>query len=234
MKIVLLICDQFPGILPYGGVTAYEQMFERVLLNADGHSQFTVCQTWQGELPAVLNSDDIYLISGSTSDSYGMEDWISALRDWIRKAYSYGCKLSGICFGHQIIAEALGGKTVHSENGWGTGIRQSRITDDDFAKLAGVDSYSLVCDHHDQVATLPHGATLVSTSSFCPNESFRIGRQVLTFQGHPEFTNDFIRHWIEDCAPDEPEQVKATALHSLENLENQGTAVAGWLLRFFE
>lgn len=93
--------------------------------------------------------------------------------------------------------------------------------------------FSLVYDHHDQVVSLPRGATLVSSSGFCPIESFRIGRQVLCFQGHPEFSNAFIRHWIEDCAPDEPAAVKQKALVSLQSEENQGVMVAGWVIRFF-
>lgn len=233
MKIVLLICDQFPGKLT-ADIPSYEWMFKNVFLRADGCCQFEVYQTWQGELPVKLNADDVYLISGSTSDSFGSEKWIRALRKWIVGAYNKGCKLSGICFGHQIIAEALGGKVERSPKGWGIGIRVSRIVDNESASVAGTDWYSLVCDHHDQVVSLPPEATLVSTSPFCTNDAFRIRRQVLTFQGHPEFSNAFIAHWINDCAPEEPENVKAAAIESLETLRNQGTAVAQWLLRFFE
>lgn len=68
-------------------------------------------------------------------------------------------------------------------------------------------------------------ATLVSGSEFCPVESYRIGKQILTFQGHPEFTNAFIRHWIVDCAPDELQEVKDAALHSLEILQNQSEVI---------
>lgn len=245
-KIVLLVCDQFPGILT-PDIPSYEWMFEEVFTKASEHKAgkpsspfgegwreaFEIYQTWQGSLPTRLNRDDLYLITGSNNSAYDNVPMVASLRDWIRYAYSTGCKLCGICFGHQIIAEALGGKVERSPKGWGIGIRRSYIIDSVFKGIAKTDSFSLVYDHHDQVVRLPKNAILVSQSDFCPLESFRVGMQILTFQGHPEFTNAFIRHWINDCAPDEPQSVKANALHSLETIQNQGITVAKWILDFF-
>lgn len=231
-KIVLLVCDQFPGILT-PDIPSYEYMFERVFKAADSDCEFEVFQTWQHELPESLNTEDLYLITGSNNSAYDDVAWIKALKDWIRRAYSYGCRLAGICFGHQVIAEALGGKVIRSSKGWGIGIRTSFLVDSIIADLIQSDHYSVLYDHHDQVIALPYNAVLVSQSNFCPIESFRIGKQVLTLQGHPEFTNVFIRHWIKDCAQDEPATVKEMALVSLDTMENQGIAVARGLLRFF-
>lgn len=230
--IVLLICDQFPGILP-PDIPSYERMFERVFLQADKGCRFRVFQTWKGALPANLNKDDIYLVSGSNNSAYDDVEWVVRLREWIRAAYRSGCRLTGICFGHQIIAEALGGKVVRSPKGWGIGLRTSVIQDAEFLSVAGDKQFVLQYDHHDQVVRLPEEAVLVSGSDFCPADSFRIGSQVLTFQGHPEFSNAFITHWVNDCAPDEPAAVKEAALGSMKTLDNEGVKVAGWILQWF-
>lgn len=231
-KIVLLVCDQFPGILT-PDIPSYEYMFERVFKEADPKCEFEVFQTWQHELPDFYNEKAIYLITGSNNSAYDDVLWVKELKDWIRSAYDRGCHLAGICFGHQVIAEALGGKVIRSSKGWGIGIRTSFIVDNLFANLIHCDRYSVLYNHHDQVVSLPHNATLVSQSDFCPIESFRIDKQVFTLQGHPEFTNAFIRHWINDCAQDEPTTVKENALESLDKMDNQGVVMAKGLLRFF-
>lgn len=230
--IVLLICDQFPDILT-PDIPSYEWMFEKVLQKAGYQGDFHVLQTWQGQLPESLNCSDLFLISGSNESAFGNTPWVVRLRKWIIDAYAAGCHLAGICFGHQIIAEALGGHVARSPKGWGIGLRQSDVVDPLLAEMAGTAGFTLVCDHHDQVMGLPVEATTTMTSEFCPVDGFRIGRQVLTLQGHPEFTNEFITHWIIDCAPDETTDVKREALLSLSQLRNQGVEAARMMLCFF-
>ena len=173
MKINLLICDQFPGILPFD-IPSYEWMFQRVFQQANPTLEFSVYQVWQGQLPDMVNTDEIYLISGSNEDSFGSTPWVVALRKWIVNAFAAGARLAGVCFGHQIIAYALGGLVRRSERGWGVGIRQSAVCDIESSSLLRGDSFELVYNHHDQVVRLPDNATLVSGSYFCPIESIRI------------------------------------------------------------
>ncbi len=85
MKIVLLICDEFPGILT-PDIPSYEWMFEKMFRACEYNSKFEVYHAFNGELPNNLNQSDLYLISGSTDDSFGDKAWIVSLREWIRKA----------------------------------------------------------------------------------------------------------------------------------------------------
>jgi GMP synthase-like glutamine amidotransferase len=88
----------------------------------------------------------------------------------------------------------------------------------------------LIVNHHDQVTQLPEGAIPLATSDFCRYEGFRIGRHILTFQGHPEFTVDYERHLILNHSENEDDTVKQCALRSLENLQHQGDLAARLLL----
>ena len=88
----------------------------------------------------------------------------------------------------------------------------------------------LLYSHHDQVMALPDGATRCATSEFCLNESFRMGRQVVTFQGHPEFTVAYSRHLLTNCSDDLDESVRLAALQTLDNQEPQGREAARYAL----
>ena len=88
----------------------------------------------------------------------------------------------------------------------------------------------LLYSHHDQVLTLPNEAKLCATSDFCRNESFRIGHQVITFQGHPEFTVAYSRHLLTNCCDDEDLEVRQSALQSLESMVPQGPEAARFAL----
>lgn len=138
--------------------------------------------------------------------------------------------LAGICFGHQAIAHALGGKVAVSEKGWGIGIRESRIVDSVARRHFGSQELKLYYDHHDQVTHLSKGATRFATSDFCKNEGFLLNNHILTFQGHPEYTDVYIRHLIRNNAPDEPDHIKEEALKSLRSQETMGQKAARWIL----
>ena len=221
-RINILLCDTFPGRLP-DFIPNYESLFMDLFAAVGEQVSYKIYQTWQGELPSAINADELYLVPGSLDSAYD-------LIKWIEHAYRQGAKLMGVCFGHQAIARALGGEVRQYEGGFGTGVRASQVVDDIMAPYFSGQKMHLLYSHHDQVMTLPPDATLCATSDFCKIESFRIGHQVVTFQGHPEFTVAYSRHLLTNCSDDIEEAVRLAALRTLDNMTPQGTAAARYAL----
>jgi len=146
---------------------------------------------------AVLQSGrrdyDLLILTGSRYGVYEDHDWIAPLEDLIREAYAKEIKMLGICFGHQIIAQALGGTVVKSKNGLGAGVMDYVLTD----KNNTIKTVSLCAWHQDQVITPPAEAVTLATSDFCPHAALRYKNKVLSFQPHPEFSKDFIQGLID-------------------------------------
>ena len=225
----ILLCDTFPGLLPES-IPSHEYLFEKRFHSVDPNIIFKVYRTLDGELPEHPTADELYLITGSNNAAYDTLPWILDLQDWIRKAAKLQVPMVGICFGHQVIAQALGGRVERYAGGWGVGIREMEVLDADLLPFFPDKKMRLIVNHHDQVMELPEGAIPLATSDFCRYEGFRIGHHILTFQGHPEFTVDYERHLILNHAEDEDDAVKRRALETLVELEPQGEEVARFLV----
>ena len=159
----------------------YPTMFARLL---DGHG-FTF-RTWKVvdmEFPASINDADGWLLTGSRHGAYEDLPFIKPLENFVRDAYAKRVPLVGICFGHQIIAQALGGKVVKSDKGWAVGPQ-----DYDF----GGEKLTLNAWHQDQVVEVPKDAQVVGCNDFCENAALVYGDRAYTVQAHPEFQDDFV------------------------------------------
>lgn len=231
-KIKLLLCDTYPGLLPES-IPSHESMFYKLFRPVNPDLTFDICRVMDGELPRQFESDTLYLIPGSNNAAYDELPWILSLQDWIRKAAARKMPLVGICFGHQIIAQALGGHVERFPGGWGVGIREMEVFDADLLPYFPDKKMRLIVNHHDQVTRLPKNAIPLATSNFCRHEGFRIGHHILTFQGHPEFTVDYERHLILNHAENEDDTVKQRALETMETMLPQGDVVAEFLMGFY-
>jgi len=225
----ILLCDTYPGLLPES-IPSHESMFYNLFRPVNPGLTFNIYRVMDGELPEQFDPDALYIIPGSNNAAYDNLPWILSLQEWIRKAVEQQISLVGICFGHQVIAQALGGRVEHYAGGWGVGIREMEVLDADMLPYFPDKKMRLIVNHYDQVTQLPEGAIPLATSDFCRYEGFRIGHHILTFQGHPEFPVDYERHLILNHSDNEDSTVKQRALKTLEEMEPQGEVVARFLV----
>lgn len=180
MRIGILQTGVSPDQLK-GEMGDYPDMFERLLA---GHG-FTF-QTWRvldGAFPPDVTACDGWLITGSRFGAYEDHPWIPPLEDFIRAAFAAHVPMVGICFGHQIIAQAMGGRVEKFAKGWAVG-----ATDYDF----GGTPVRLNAWHQDQVVEKPAGAEVIGSNEFCANAALLYDDRAFTVQPHPEFRPDFV------------------------------------------
>jgi GMP synthase-like glutamine amidotransferase len=211
----------------------YPGMFETVLGKSDPEIEFRHYNVELGVYPQQLDECDGYVITGSKKSVYDDEQWIHRLMDFVRQLHQRRKKVVGICFGHQLIAHALGGETQPADVGWGVGVHQSKVVSHKGFMTSSVDGFGLLVSHKDQVTSLPEDAELIATSEFCPNAMYTIGDHVLTFQGHPEFTTDYSRTLMEMRREIIGESKLNAGLASLEGELDSGL-VSKWIVNFIK
>lgn len=200
MRIGILKCGQSPEVLR-GELGDYDTMFERLL--AGRGFDFTSYHVETMQFPASVHDAQGWLLTGSRHGAYEDHAFIPPLQDFIRTAYGAHVPMVGICFGHQIIAQALGGRVVKHPGGWAIG-RQ----DYDF----GGETVTMNAWHQDQVVIRPEGAEVAASSAFCENAALVYDDRALTVQAHPEFGDAFIEGLIAHRAKDVvPEELQAQA-----------------------
>lgn len=227
LPIGLVICGTPPAAL-----TAYDAgylpMF-RALLAPHGVDLEAV-EAHAGRIHPEPDRFAGYVLTGSASSVYDPDPWIADAVAFVREAVDAGIPLAGICFGHQLIAHALGGRVEKAEAGWGVGVQEYALT----APLAagGPATMRLQAMHQDQVRTTPEGAVVWARSDHCPVAGFTVGDGVWTVQAHPEFTADLADGIIglraERFGPDLVARARA-GLHGPTDHDAVGAAIA----RFF-
>lgn len=189
MKIGILLCGDVPQELMEEFGNYVECLRSQLKLNQFGSvSVWNVYQDIQ--LPADVYECDVYIVGGSPSGVNDDLAWVKSLSDFIRLAFDAKKKLFGMCFGHQIINHALGGIVEKSEKGWGLGPYDVQLRQDIGAFKAG-QTLKLIAMHQDQVVKPGEHFEVLAGSEFCPNYITRFQDQVLTVQGHPEFSRPF-------------------------------------------
>ena len=214
--------DQYQG---------YGQMFKRLFTQQPIAAQFTVFNVLQGEYPADDETYDAYLVTGSKADSFGTDPWIETLKRYLLTRYERGDKLLGVCFGHQLLALLLGGKSERASQGWGVGTHQYRLAAKAPWMSPAVEDLTLLISHQDQVTALPENATVIASSDFCPFAAYHINDQVLCFQGHPEFIHDYSRALLDLRQDALGADVYGSGIASLAK-DHHGQTVAEWMMRF--
>ncbi len=224
-----------------GNFDEYPMMFDR-LLNEKTGPRWTKLKTYRvldGEFPQQIRACDGYIVTGSAAGVYEDHSWINPLMAFICEAYDADIPLLGICFGHQAIAQALGGEVVKWPDGWGVGVKPTRFERQPVAKAELPDDavVKLIYFHQDQVTRLPKGAERLASSDFCDEAGFtlcnRDGVQtVLCLQGHPEFDAGYSAALLDSIENRVGTERTKAARASLAK-KTDSPLVAGWIKQFF-
>ena len=204
---------------------SYPDMFERLL----GRPAARVYDVEARELPEQGDSHGAYLITGSPAGVYEPLPWIPPLLSFIREAKGKA-KLVGVCFGHQAMAEALGGHVEKSQRGWGIGLQDHEIRASAPFMEGAPERIAIPVSHQDQVVALPPGALILAGNAFSPYGLVEWpSGDALSMQFHPEFEPGYAKALIEARRAVLPEP--DAALASLER-RNDGARVGKWINAF--
>eukprot|EP01084_Bolivina_argentea_P072497 131636_1 len=210
------------------------------------------------------------VITGSRFDAQGHDPWICKLRDLIRRVHDKGirsretklndvnginringinggeshtCRILGICFGHEIVSNALDGESGPTESGWQLGVQHIALNDDFYKQFPSITSPSLpiLKLHHDQVTKLPSNATVLASSWNVPFEMYNIGDNVLCVQGHPEFDAKYLGQVVQyrnndETIPDKNtiicmESIRMTDCYTYSGVTQWNSLLRSWLVR---
>ena len=233
MKLGILQCDDVAPQL-MDEFENYPEMFKTAFSDVDPTLDYQTYAVHRGELPATTDACDAYLITGSKMGVYEPHDWIPRLENFIRQLYQENRRLVGICFGHQVMSQALGGLVAKSDKGWGVGLSFNQVTVHKPWMQPASDRIDLVVSHQDQVLELPEQTEVLASSQFCPNYLLQYGGCFLSVQGHPEFSKEYSTAIMNMRRGKEmPENRVREGLISLKG-DNQGRLMVQWLINFLK
>jgi GMP synthase-like glutamine amidotransferase len=184
-----------------------------------------------GDYPDRPEACDAYILTGASAGVYDRDPWIGALLDFLRAARGRA-RLVGVCFGHQAMAQAFGGRVIKSPKGWGVGLHAYDV----LARQPWMDDVrqvSLSASHQDQVVELPRAATLIAGSDFCPYAMLAYDdTPAISIQPHPEFTPAFSAALIErQRGRSLPGEQADAAIRSLEAPDDHAR-IGDWIAAF--
>lgn len=234
MKITIIETGRAPPAIR-ADWPGYPAMFERLIARADdGFTYETVALVDGAALPDPAGLEGV-LITGSPAGVYDPEPWMPQLMDFIRWCAAEKTPQVGICFGHQAIAQALGGRAVKSEKGWGLGRHTYEVCRTPrWMGAAPPETVSLAVSHQDQVVAPPPGAEVIAASDFTAFAALAYAQgPAISFQGHPEFEDDFAAalYRIREDNPLSPGEVQA-AIDSL-GAPHDNVLLARWIAAFY-
>ncbi len=229
MRVGLLLCDHVPdGLAAYGD---YPDMFGSLLADHPAIDLVTHDLT-AGGFPGATDECDGWIITGSRRSVYDPEPWIGRLEGLVQTLVTEGRRLVGVCFGHQMIGQALGGRVSRSDRGWGVGVKEIRVTAAQPWMQPPATSYRVLNSHADQIVEAPPGMRILGSNDHCPIALAAVGDHVLGIQGHPEFVPDFARaQMLGRRGGLIPAGVVDQGLASLANAPDRGL-LASWIATF--
>ncbi len=189
----------------------------------------------EGRFPVSERECDGWICAPSRNSVYDNLEWIAEAEELHRRFIALELPYVGICFGHQLLAQALGGKVERASHGWNVGVHEYELTESPSWIGVGTRSVALVASHQDQVTIPPGDATVFAkaTDGTCPIGGMVVGDRAWTIQLHPEFVPDLADHLLAGRVELIGASKVAAARASLSN-PIDSAKVSGWISRFFD
>ena len=228
----LRLCILENGLVPEAlnaCFASYPAMIEAWLAPALPEAEFHAVSPVSGEALPDPAAFDGYLLTGSKHSVYEDADWMRAEIDFLRRARALRRPMFGICFGHQLMADAFGGRTAKATTGWGLGV-QAYVP----GASPGEHADEVLAFHQDQVVTLPPQAEVLAGSDLCPNGVLRYAFPALSVQYHPEFTPAYVEALLQRYGGSLFDEALAqAALAGLPEASLANAEIASMAARFF-
>ncbi|MSO59924.1 MAG: hypothetical protein EXQ63_06325 [Ilumatobacteraceae bacterium] len=225
---LLLVGHVDAGSMHVGG--DYPELYENLLQRHE--IELTTYHCDEGQMPDSLSDQDGWFCSPSRLSVYDNVAWLRDVEQLLRDIVSTETPYVGICFGHQLMAQALGVVVKKAEYGWGIGMKEYEIHIAQPWMTPPATQIRLAASHQDQVMSLPDGARLLASSDYCPIGGMQIGERAWTLQVHPEFSLELATSLLATrqqlFGPEKVEKALSTLQTSLDQ-----DLVAGWIARFF-
>ncbi len=227
---IFQVAPEHPTLTPKYGLDA--DNFKDLFLNQDSSLEFHTYMILDGDKPTAIDECDAYLVTGSPHGVYEDHDYISEVSCFARDTAKTK-PIIGVCFGHQLLGQAFGGKVEKSKKGWGVGIERYQMKRRPDWLTGNVDGLQTIAMHQDQVIKPPRNSQTIAGNNFCPHGMLQIGENVLTLQTHPEMKEGMARDLICDRIVRIGEETAARALKSLDQI-NQRDLIAATFLDFIK
>lgn len=216
----------------------YPSMFVKLLQKKSPDTTFFIVRVCDGDPLGNPEAADGWIVTGSRHGVYDDLPWINPLKNFLRESIREKIPVAGICFGHQILAEAMGGKAEKSHKGWGLGVHEYNTRDTPNWMSSLSDSFTGHALHQDQVTQQPPNTTVIAGSDFCEFAALVYGDpenpDAISIQPHPEFSSDFVNDLIDvRLTGIVPEDVEAKARDTLgQHVHNEEWG--GWINQFLK
>jgi len=227
-RIGVLMCGHVPVDLQEISGGDYDLVYRNLVESADPNIDLAVYPVIDDAFPESIDECDGWIITGSPYDADSDEAWVVKLRDWITEASAARARIAGVCFGHQLVAEALGGKVGRADR-WKVGPQDTEVQPTSWFEGGEV---KLNAMHQDVVTQLPPGARLIAEGSTSEFPAYLVGNHIVCVQDHPELDADYVGALLDLRVARIDADTASAARRRLASEPTDGRTVGRWLVDF--